>query len=435
MNAMKDIVYVGVNDHVLDLFEGQYPVPNGMAYNSYLIVDEKIAVMDSVEAGFADLWLENIRTALGERSPDYLVVQHMEPDHSGSILRFLEAFPDAQVIASQRAFVMAGNFFGTTLPGRAVNDGDILSLGSHCLRFYTAPMVHWPEVIVTYDETAKVLFSADAFGKFGALDVDDDWADEARRYYFGIVGKYGGPVQTLLKKLAALEIAVICPLHGPVLQENLSYYLDLYRTWSSYTPEDEGVTIAYASIYGNTAKAALQLAQLLKEKGCPRVAIHDLARGDMFKAVEDAFRHDKLVLAASTYNGGVFPFMQTFIHHLTERGYTGRTVAFIENGSWAPAAMRVMRSLLEKSKNLTYTENNVTILSTLNEKSEAQLIALAEELCRSSEAVPAEESAAEAPKKKFVCKVCGYIHEADSLSADFTCPLCRRGAADFEEVQ
>ena len=434
MSAMKDIVYVGVNDHVLDLFEGQYPVPNGMAYNSYILVDEKIAVMDSVEAGFADLWLENIRTALGDRTPDYLVVQHMEPDHSGSIMRFLEAYPNAQVIASQRAFVMAGNFFGTTLPGRAVSDGDSLSLGRHRLRFYTAPMVHWPEVIVTYDETAKVLFSADAFGKFGALDVDGDWADEARRYYFGIVGKYGGPVQTLFKKLAPLEISAICPLHGPVLQENLSYYLGLYHTWSTYTPEAEGITIAYASIYGNTKKAALQLARQLEEQGC-RVALHDLARGDMFAAVADAFRYDRLVLAASTYNGGVFPFMQTFIHHLTERGYTGRTVAFIENGSWAPAAMRVMRSLLEKSKNLTYAENNVTILSTLSQKSEAQLSALAEELCRRAGTAGAEETAAEAPKKKFVCKICGYIHEADSLSADFTCPLCRRPASDFEEAE
>lgn len=436
MSITNDILYVGVNDHEIDLFEGQYPVPNGMAYNSYAIVDEKIAIMDSVEARFADEWLGNIRTALKGRTPDYLIVQHMEPDHSGSILRFLETFPGAVLVTSQRAFVMIRNFFGADLAAQhiTVGEGSKLDLGRHELTFYTAAMVHWPEVIVTYDSFDRVLFSADAFGKFGALDTDEEWACEARRYYFGIVGKYGGPTQTLLKKVAELDIAAICSLHGPVLKENLGYYLNLYHTWSSYTPEDEGIVIAYTSIYGNTGRAAEQLAARLRELG-QTVVSYDLARCDQYAAVADAFRYDRLVLATTTYNGGIFPFMHTFIHHLTERGYTKRTVAMIENGSWAPAATRVMRGLLEKSKALTYTENNVTILSALNDKSMAQLEALAAELSRTAQAAAsAEAPTAEPAKKKFVCKVCGYIHEADSLPADFACPLCGRPASDFEET-
>ena len=433
----KDILYVGVNDHGLDLFEGQYMVPNGMAYNSYAIVDEKIAIVDSVEAGFADEWIGNIRAALGDRTPDYLIVQHMEPDHSGSILRFMAAFPGAAVVTSQRAVVMIRNFFGVELSEKAivVSEGSKLSLGRHELTFYTAAMVHWPEVIVTYDSADKVLFSADAFGKFGTLDTEEEWACEARRYYIGIVGKYGGPTQALLKKAAGLDIRIICSLHGPVLKENLDYYLKLYNTWSSYEPEEEGVCIAYTSIYGNTKRAVEKLAARLEELGV-KVAVNDLARCDMFEAVEDAFRYSKLVLATTTYNGTIFPFMRHFIDHLTERGYTKRTVGMIENGSWAPAAIRVMRSLLEKSKDLAYTESNVTILSALNEKSEAQLEALALELAAAAQpAAPADtETVTAAPKKKFVCKICGYVHEADSLPEDFTCPLCKRPASDFEEA-
>ena len=436
MLITNDILYVGVNDHQLDLFEGQYDVPNGMAYNSYLICDEKVAVMDSVEAGFARQWIDQIRSALGERTPDYLVVQHMEPDHSGSIMDFLRAFPDAVVVSSARSFVMIRNFFGADLAGRSitVGEGDHLSLGRHELTFHTAAMVHWPEVIVTYDSTARILFSADAFGKFGALDTEEDWTCEARRYYFGIVGKYGGPTQALLKKLAEKDIAAICPLHGPVLKENLSYYLDLYNTWSGYEPEEEGVAIAYTSVYGNTKRAVEKLASRLEELGC-KVALNDLARCDMFEAVEDAFRYSKLVLATTTYNGSIFPFMRTFIDHLTERGYTKRTVGMIENGSWAPAAIRVMRGMLEKSKELRYTENNVTILSGLSEKSEAQIEALAQELSCTAQAAPADAPAAQTPTKKFVCQICGYVHEADSLPEDFTCPLCRRPASDFKEME
>ena len=384
----QDIKYVGVDDHELDLFEGQYHVPNGMAYNSYAILDEQIAIMDSVDARFTQVWLDNIRSALGERTPDYLIVQHMEPDHSGSILSFMAAYPEAKLVASARAFVMLKNFFGTDFSERkiVVGEGDTLSLGSRELTFVTATMVHWPEVIVTYDSKDKVLFSADAFGKFGALDVEEDWACEARRYYIGIVGKYGAPVQTLLKKTAAFDIQAICPLHGPALTENLGYYIGLYNTWSTYAVEEEGVVIAYTSIYGNTKKAVEQLAERLREKGCGKVVVNDLARCDMAGAVEDAFRYSKLVLATTTYNGGIFPFMQEFIHHLTERNYSNRFVAFIENGSWAPAAARVMKGMLEKSKNLTYADTTVTIVSALNEASSAQLSALADELCREPKA-------------------------------------------------
>lgn len=384
MNITKDIYYVGVNDHDLDLFEGQYVVPNGMAYNSYVIVDDKIAIMDTVSAGFGEEWLSNIQRILGEKTPNYLVIQHMEPDHSANILHFTTAYPEVKIVASAKAFVMMKNFFGTNFADRQiiVGEGEQLSLGTHTLTFYTAPMVHWPEVIVTYDAMDKVLFSADGFGKFGALDADEDWACEARRYYMGIVGKYGTPVQTLLKKAAGLEIQIICPLHGPVLTENLSYYINLYHTWSSYQPESEGVMIAYTSVYGNTKKAVEVLEDQLKANGCPKVVVADLARCDMAEAVEDAFRYDRLVLATTTYNGDIFPFMKTFLEHLTERNYSNRTVAFMENGSWAPVATKWMKAMLEKSKNITYTEHTVTILSALNEESIASVYQLAEELCK-----------------------------------------------------
>lgn len=383
MYISNDIRYIGVNDHDIDLFEGQYAVPDGMAYNSYVILDEKVAVMDTVDQNFGKEWLGNLESALNGRKPDYLVVQHMEPDHSANIAVFMEQYPEATVVSSAKAFVMMKNFFGTDYAQRriVVGEGDTLSLGRHVLSFVTAPMVHWPEVIVTYDAFDKVLFSADGFGKFGALDVEQDWACEARRYYMGIVGKYGMPVQTLLKKAAKLDIQTICPLHGPVLTENLGYYLNLYNIWSSYGVESEGVVIAYTSVYGNTKKGAELLAQRLTEKGCPKVVLTDLARDDMAEAVEDAFRYGKLVLASPTYNGDVFPFMHTFIHHLTERGYQNRTVAFMENGSWAPTAAKVMKKMLEGSKNITFAENTVTITSALSEKSENQIEALAQELC------------------------------------------------------
>ena len=384
MTITKDIKYIGVNDHKVDLFEGQYVVPNGMAYNSYVILDDKIAVMDTVDAAFTHEWLDNLQNALGTRKPDYLIVQHMEPDHSANIFNFAKTYPDAKIVSSAKAFVMMKNFFGTDFADKqiVVGEGDTLSLGKHTLTFVTAPMVHWPEVIVTYDSTDKVLFSADGFGKFGALDVEEDWACEARRYYIGIVGKYGAQVQSLLKKAAGLDIQIICPLHGPVLTENLGYYLGLYNTWSSYEPENEGIVIAYTSVYGNTKKAVLKLAERLKANGCPKVVVTDLARSDMAEAVEDAFRYSKLVLATTTYNADIFPFMREFIDHLTERNFSNRTVAFIENGSWAPMATKVMKGMLEKSKNLTYTENTVKILSALNDESTAQLEALADELCR-----------------------------------------------------
>ena len=380
----NDIKYIGVNDHNIDLFEGQYDVPNGMSYNSYAILDEKIAIMDTVDAAFTHEWLDNIANTLGGRKPDYLVVQHMEPDHSANILNFTKAYPEAKIVSSTKAFAMMKNFFGTDFADKqvVVGEGDTLNLGKHTLAFVAAPMVHWPEVIVTYDTTDKVLFSADGFGKFGALDVEEDWACEARRYYIGIVGKYGVQVQNLLKKASGLDIEIICPLHGPVLKENLSYYIGLYNTWSSYQPEEEGIMIAYTSVYGNTKKAVLQLADKLKEKGCPKVVVNDLARQDMAEAVEDAFRYSKLVLATTTYNAEIFPFMREFISHLTERNFSNRTVALIENGSWAPLAAKVMKGMLENCKNLTFTDTTVKILSALNEESSAQLENLAEELCR-----------------------------------------------------
>ena len=384
MTITNDIKYVGVNDKKIDLFEGQYVVPNGMSYNSYVIIDEKIAVMDSVDANFSHEWLDNIASALEGRAPDYLVVQHMEPDHSANILTFAKAYPNAKIVSSVKAFAMMQSFFGTDFADRRiiVGEGDTLPLGWHNLTFYTAPMVHWPEVIVTYESSEKILFSADGFGKFGALDADEEWACEARRYYIGIVGKYGAQVQALLKKAAGLDIEKICPLHGPVLSENLGYYIGLYNTWSSYQPEEDGIVIAYTSVYGNTKKAVNALAEKLKANGCPKVVVNDLARCDMAEAVEDAFRYSKLVLATTTYNSEIFPFMREFINHLVERNYQNRTVAFIENGSWAPMATKVMRSMLEKSKNITYTEATVRIMSALNADSSAQLDALAAELSR-----------------------------------------------------
>ena len=384
MFVTEDIRYIGVNDHDVDLFEGQYTVENGMSYNSYVILDEKVAVMDTVDAHFGVEWLQNLETELNGRRPDYLVVQHMEPDHSANIANFMRLYPETVIVSSAKAFVMMQQFFGTDFPERkvVVGEGSTLKLGRHTLTFVTAPMVHWPEVIVTYDSTDKVLFSADGFGKFGALDVEEDWADEARRYYIGIVGKYGAQVQALLKKAAALDIAIICPLHGPVLNENLGYYLDKYNTWSSYAVEDEGVVIAYTSIYGHTKEAVEELAEKLNQRGCPNVVVADLARCDMAEVVADAFRYSKLVLATTTYNATIFPHMQSFIDHLTARNYQGRTVGMIENGAWAPMAAKVMKKMLETSKNLTYTDTTVTVKCALNDASRAQIDALADELCK-----------------------------------------------------
>ena len=384
MKVTNDIIYVGVNDHRIDLFEGQYVVPGGMAYNSYVIMDEKIAVMDTVDGSFTDEWLANSAAVLGDRQPDYLIVQHMEPDHSANIRNFLEKYPSAIIVGNPRTFVMVQNFFpGMDFAGRKleVKEGETLSLGRHVLTFVMAPMVHWPEVMVTYDAADKVLFSADAFGKFGALDVEEDWADEARRYYIGIVGKYGMQVQALLKKAAALDIEIIAPLHGPVLKENLGYYLNLYDLWSSYTPEEEGIVLAYTSIYGNTKQAVQLLEQALKDKGA-KVIVHDLARTDWALATADAFKYSKLVLATTTYNGDIFPFMRQYIDHLTERSFKNRTVAMIENGSWAPVAATVMKKMLANSKDIRYTENNVKIFSALNDENRKQIAALAEELMK-----------------------------------------------------
>ena len=384
MKITNDIRYIGVNDHQVDLFEGQYPVPNGMAYNSYVILDQKIAVMDTVDAGFTHEWLDNLESVLGGRKPDYLIVQHMEPDHSANVASFARLYPSACIVATAKAFAMMRQFFGTEFEDRriVVAEGDTLSLGTHTLTFVTAPMVHWPEVMVTYDSRDRVLFSADGFGKFGANDVREPWDDEARRYYIGIVGKYGAQVQALLKKASSLDIAVICPLHGPVLSENLGHYLGLYSTWSSYTPESEGIVIAYTSVYGHTKKAVEQLADLLKQNNCPKVIVHDLARTDMALCVADAFRYSKLVLATTTYNADIFPFMRQFIEHLTERGFRNRTVALIENGSWAPLAARTMKKLLEEAKNLSFCETAVTLHSALDTDSTAALEKLGAELCR-----------------------------------------------------
>ena len=383
MIITNDIKYIGVNDRKIDLFEGQYIVPNGISYNSYVILDQKIAVMDTVDAAFTHEWLDNIQNVLGDKAPDYLIIQHMEPDHSANIVNFIKRYPNATIVSSAKSFNMMKQFFGTDFTDNrlVVGEGDTLSLGKHNLTFVTAPMVHWPEVIVTYDSTDKVLFSADGFGKFGTPDTDEDWACEARRYYIGIVGKYGAQVQALLKKAATLDIEKICPLHGPVLSENLGYYLNLYDIWSSYQVEEEGIVIAYTSVYGNTKKAVYMLADKLRANGCPKVAINDLARCDMAEAVEDAFHYSKLILATTTYNAEIFPFMREFINHLTERNFQNRTVAFIENGSWAPMAAKVMRGMFEKSKNITFAENTVKIMSALSEESGKQLNALADELC------------------------------------------------------
>ena len=383
MKITTDVKYVGVNDRDIDLFEGQYIVPEGISYNSYVILDEKIAVMDTVDARFTRVWLQNIKDVLSGREPDYLIVQHMEPDHSANIENFIKEFPDAKIVSSAKAFTMMMGFFGNDFKDKqiVVGEGDTLSLGKHNLTFITAPMVHWPEVIVTYDSFDKILFSADGFGKFGALDAEEEWACEARRYYIGIVGKYGMQVQALLKKASALDIKIICPLHGPVLSENLEYYINLYDIWSKYEVESEGVMIAYTSVYGNTKKAVLKLSELLYENGCPKVVINDLARSDMAEAVEDAFRYGKIVLATTTYNAEIFPFMREFINHLTERNFQNRTVGIIENGSWAPMAAKVIKGMFEKSKNITFTDTTVKIMSALNAESSLQLEALAKELC------------------------------------------------------
>lgn len=384
MRITDDILYVGVNDHNIDLFEGQYIVPNGMAYNSYVINDEKIAVMDTVDAAFGDEWLKNIADVLNGATPDYLIVQHMEPDHSANIQKFLEVYPNTKVVGNAKTFTMIGNFFRDLKLADEnkleVKNKDTLTLGKHELTFVFAPMVHWPEVMVTYDSKDKVLFSADGFGKFGALDVEEDWDCEARRYYIGIVGKYGAQVQNLLKVAATLDIQIICPLHGPVLTENLEHYIGQYNTWSSYGTESEGVMIAYTSVYGNTKKAVELLAEKLKEKGCPKVVVTDLAREDMAEAVEDAFRYGKIVLASTTYNGDVFPFMKTFIEHLTERNYQNKTIALIENGSWASMAGKVMTGMFEKSKNITWLETSVKIMSSMDEQNKADIEKMAEEL-------------------------------------------------------
>ncbi len=385
MNKVTDsIIYVGVNDHKIDLFEGQYDVPNGMAYNSYLICGNKTAVMDTVDRNFKHEWLGNLEEALGGKKPDYLVVQHMEPDHSANILSFMENYPEATIVSSSKAFTMMQNFFGTQFEDRriVIKEGDTLDLGGHVLNFVAAPMVHWPEVMVTYDSTDKVLFSADGFGKFGALDVEEDWACEARRYYIGIVGKYGAQVQALLKKAAKLDIQIICPLHGPVLKEDLGYYIGLYNTWSSYDVETDGIMIAYTSVYGNTKKAVELLAEKLRARGCPKVVVNDLAREDMAECVEDAFRYGRIVLATTTYNAEIFPFMREFINHLTERNFKKKTIGLIENGSWAPLAAKTMKKMLEECKDITWTETTVRIMSALNDESRSQIDSLADELCQ-----------------------------------------------------
>ena len=451
MKIRDDVIYVGVNDKDIDLFEGQYIVPEGMAYNSYVIVDEKCAVLDTVSQGFGALWLEQVKAALNGKKADYLVVHHMEPDHSANITLFTEAFPDAKIVASKAAFTMMQNFYGKDFAEKriVVGEGDKLELGKHTLTFLTAPMVHWPEVLVSYDSADRILFSADAFGKFGALDAEEDWACEARRYYIGIVGKYGVQVQSLLKKAAGLEIETVCPLHGPVLTENLEYYFGLYDIWSSYRPEEEGILICYTSVYGNTKKAVEELAAALEKKGCPKVVVNDLARCDMAEAVEDAFRYSKLVLATTTYNGEIFPFMREFIHHLTERNYSNRTVALVENGSWAPTAAKVMGAMLEKCKNLHFAEKSVRILSALNENSRGALSALADELCADYNGAEAPKESEEKNMKKYACSVCGWIYDEaeglpeegiapgtpwEELPEDFVCPLCGVDKSNFEEA-
>ena len=434
MNISNSVKYIGVNDYKLDMFEGQYAVPNGMAYNSYAIIDEKLAIMDSVDARFTYEWFGRIDEALGGKEPDYLLVQHMEPDHSGSLFKFATKYPNTKIVASAMAFNMMKNFFGDNFEERAivVDDGDVLDLGERKLMFISAPMVHWPEVIMTYDNKDKILFTADAFGKFGTLDTLEEWKDEARRYYIGIVGKYGMQVQAVLKKAENLDIEKICPLHGPVITENVSYYIDLYNTWSSYKAEEDGVLIAYTSVYGNTKTAAYKLMELIERRG-QKVAIYDLARDDWSKAVSEAFRYSKLVLATTTYSGEIFPFMKQFIDHLVERNYSNRFVGMIENGSWAPVAAKIMKEMLKDCKNLTFAKSSVKILSAISEENVKGLEALADELC--GEVGVCESKEEVSAKKKYVCKLCGYVHEADELDPDFTCPLCKRPASDFEEAK
>ena len=446
------VIYVGADDHDIDLFEGQYEVPNGMAYNSYVVLDDKAAVFDTIDKSRTEEWLSNLEAALNGGEPDYLVVQHMEPDHSASVRAFVEKYPNASVVGNRKTFNMIGQFFpGLEIANKIeVANGDRLSLGTHELTFIFAPMVHWPEVMMTYEASEKVLFSADAFGKFGALNVEEDWACEARRYYIGIVGKYGAQVQAVLKQAAELDIKTICPLHGPVLDENLEYYIDLYDTWSGYRPETEGVCICYTSVYGNTERAVRLLAEELAAHGVEHVALNDLARCDWAEAVEDAFRYDRLVLATTTYNGDIFPFMKQFIDHLTERNFQNRKVAFIENGSWGPMAAKKMKQMLADAKNLVLAENIITIKSSLTDDNMNQLKLLAAELAGAGKdtavsdeadaatdtvAAAAERRAEDAALKKFECKICGYVYEGDSLPADYECPLCGRGAADFVLVE
>lgn len=446
------IIYAGVNDHELDLFEGQYAVPNGMAYNSYVILDDKTVVLDTIEQKKTAEWLANVEEALNGRPLNYLIVQHMEPDHSASIKSLIEKYPDATIVGNKKTFQMIEQFFpGLVLAHTlVVEDGQTLALGSHTLTFLFAPMVHWPEVMMVYESSEKVLFSADAFGKFGALDVEEDWACEARRYYIGIVGKYGAQVQRVLKRAEALAIDVVCPLHGPALDKDLEDYFRLYDIWSGYQPETEGVCICYTSVYGNTKKAVELLAQELSKLGVENVAVNDLARCDMAEAVEDAFRYDRLVLATTTYNSDIFPFMKQFIDHLTERNFQNRTLAFIENGSWAPAAVKTMKKYLAEAKELTMLENNVTIKSALNEESAGQVMALAAELARNGnggadekadtgkvagENASEDRTSGNASPKGFVCNICGYVFEGDVLPNDYTCPLCGRGVEDFSPVE
>ena len=434
----EDVFYIGVNDHQLDLFEGQYTVPNGMAYNSYVIKDDLITIFDTVEKNFKDEWFKNLKEVLGEEKPNYLIVQHMEPDHSGNLIEFLKEYPDTFVVASAQAFKMMSQFFNYEIKRKiVVTEGDSLNLGKHILKFITAPMVHWPEVMVTYDETSKILFSADAFGKFGALDHEEDWACEARRYYFGIVGKYGVQVQNLLKKASNLEIEVICPLHGPMLTEKLNYYLNLYDIWSLYQSETDGVAIFYTSVYGHTKEAAELLANTLKDKGCPKLVCCNLAREDMAEAVEDAFRYPRIVFATTTYNMSIFPFMRTFLDHLIEQNLQNKTVALIENGTWAPNASKVMKEILLKAKNINFVEPEIRILSALSDENKKQIDILADKLMEPSEFLAKEKEAKKVVKKHhFACKICGFVieFESEKLPSDYVCPICKHPASDFERI-
>ena len=439
MNLVKDdIFYIGVNDHQLDLFEGQYIVPNGMAYNSYVIKDELVVVFNTVEKHFKDEWLKNLKEVVGDTKPNYLIVQHMEPDHSANIIEFLKLYPDVFVVGNAITFKMLSQFFKEEVKHKlVVSDGDTLNIGKHTLKFLFAPMVHWPEVMMTYDLESKVLFSADAFGKFGALDHEEDWACEARRYYFGIVGKYGVQVQNLLKKAGNFEIKTICPLHGPVLKEDISYYLNLYHIWSSYESETDGVAIFYTSVYGHTKQAAELLAETLKKKGCPKVVFCDLAREDMAEAVEDAFRYPKVVFATTTYNMSIFPFMRTFLDHLVELNFQNKTIGLIENGSWAPNASKTMREILSKAKNIKILDQEVNLLSALKEENLEQISALAEELIKPSEFLAKDKEEVKVVKKHhFACKICGFVIETEQeqLSLDFVCPICKHPASDFEKI-